>query len=851
VAKSRKAWADEVCEKKELIRFEDEREGKTFEFLFYPILDNHGDVTEIAVYVHETTARKRAEEGLEQKIRELETFINNIPHMAWLKDSDSNFILANQAFADVVGMSTEYLKSNSCAVCFGEKAAEKFKEDDRKVMEGKEQIILEETITDKDGRKRHLETTKSPIFSNTGDIVGTVGVAIDITERKWAEEELRKYRNQLKELVEERTSELKQEIAERKKAEESLQKSEQLLRDTFKAIPDLLTVHDKDLRVIMSNWHTHNYVPEETRESNPYCYKAYMHRDTPCESCHCREIFKTGKPIRLEKTNPVDGKTREISAFPIFDDNNNVVMVAEHAHDITERIEARVALHEANNIINRSPAVAFLWQNAEGWPVEFVSNNVTKLFGFSVEEFTSGKVSYAETIHTSDLERVKGEVQRYSKEKRLSEFRHEPYRIITKSGDIKWLDDMTYIRRNTDDTITHYQGIVMDITERKQLREQLHQSEKMDAIGQLAGGIAHDFNNQLSGIMGYADLLRLKAGDNLTLALYANNIITGVERASNLTSQLLAFARKGQVMIVPVDIHRTVFEVVNLLKHSIEKKIEIKQQLNANLCTTMGDPTQLQNAVLNLGLNARDAMPDGGELSFATDIVELDEKYCKSKPYEIIPGKYLQVCVSDTGCGMGKKTLKRIFEPFFTTKEQGKGIGMGLAAVYGTVKSHNGSISVNSKVGRGTTFTLYLPLVSKEDSGQVKSDTTQPAKSGRHILLVDDEKVLRDVGLKMLGELGYKASICSNGKEAVELYKKSWKSIDLVILDMVMPVMDGKDSFLAMRKINPDISALLASGYSIDGEAQGILDVGVKGFIQKPFKSDQLSRKIAEVLNNN
>jgi PAS domain S-box-containing protein len=236
VAKSRKAWADEVCDKKERICFEDEREGKTFEVSVYPILDNHGNVVEIAVYAHETTVRKHAEEGLEQKIREMETFINNIPHMAWLKDSDSNFLLANQAFADVVGMSPEYLKSNTCAVCFGEEAAKKFKEDDRKVMEGKEQLILEESITDKDGKKKHLETTKSPIFNSTGDVVGTVGVAIDITERKWVEDELRKYRNQLHELVEERTSELKQEITERNKAEEELRKSKEQYMEISKLL---------------------------------------------------------------------------------------------------------------------------------------------------------------------------------------------------------------------------------------------------------------------------------------------------------------------------------------------------------------------------------------------------------------------------------------------------------------------------------------------------------------------------------------------------------------------------------------------------------------------------------------
>ncbi len=405
------------------------------------------------------------------------------------------------------------------------------------------------------------------------------------------------------------------------------------------------------------------------------------------------------------------------------------------------------------------------------------------------------------------------------------------------------------VLKDADGNIKGAISSARDITEQRVLEDQISQTQKMEAIGQLAGGIAHDFNNQLTGIMGYADLLRENLVHNKDLFRYADMIITATRRSADLTDQLLAFARKGKYLEIPINMHKVISEVVSLLEHSIDKKVQIKQNLYANPPITSGDPTQMQNALLNLAINARDAMPDGGEMIFSTDVIFLDEEYCSANPYEIVPGSYLQVSITDTGTGMDEETQRHIFEPFFTTKETGKGTGMGLAAVYGTVKNHKGAINVYSELEFGTTFKIYLPLLdsSSDMDGEAK-DREKIIKGNARILVVDDEEMILDLVSDMLESMDYTVVACANGKEAVTRYKKSWKKVDLVILDMVMPEMGGHEAFIAMKKINPDIKALLSSGYSINGEAEKILEEGVLDFIQKPYQKAELSQKVAHAL---
>jgi signal transduction histidine kinase len=397
-------------------------------------------------------------------------------------------------------------------------------------------------------------------------------------------------------------------------------------------------------------------------------------------------------------------------------------------------------------------------------------------------------------------------------------------------------------------------GVFARAKAEKALREseaRLRQSEKMQAIGQLAGGVAHDFNNQLMGITGYADLLHGQVKDNPKLLRYVENILLAARRSADLTAQLLAFARKGKYLSISVDIHKTIQEVVALLSHSIDKRIIIRRHLRADPCVTTGDPTQLQSAVLNLALNARDAMPHGGELIFTTDVVDLTEpRSWDNPPFDLSPGQYLSIGVADTGEGMTPEIKRHIFEPFFTTKEQGKGTGMGLAAVFGTIKNHRGAVTVDSAPHKGCAFRILLPLKEPDVEGTPSVGRSEsPGFNGLKVLLVDDEEMVLKVASEMLSYLGCTIRVCRNGREGIRMVHKYPNDFDLVILDMVMPEMNGIDALLRIKKIAPDMRVLLSSGYSMGEKINEYVaaDPAVQ-FIQKPFRLEELSQKIEGIL---
>ncbi len=414
--------------------------------------------------------------------------------------------------------------------------------------------------------------------------------------------------------------------------------------------------------------------------------------------------------------------------------------------------------------------------------------------------------------------------------------------------------DITQRKKTEQEIIALNENLEQLVDERtaelRESQEHLRRSEKMEAIGQLAGGIAHDFNNQLTGILTCAEMLKSSLSENKELQELAKTVVTAARRASHLTAQMLTFARKGKYQSIPVNIHTVIDDVISLLEHSIDKSIRIKKQFETHLPVVVGDPGQYQNALLNLAINARDAMPDGGVITFSTKVKALTEEICERESLTIPPGQYVRIRVSDNGVGMDEETQKHIFEPFFTTKEPGKGTGMGLAAVYGAVETHKGAITVNSKRGNGSTFTLYFPLHDPTKHRIALKDTSViPIIGKARILIVDDEDIVRDTLKKVLKRLGYSVHACRNGREAVKFYKKSWQEVDLILLDMIMPRMGGKEAFLAMKKINPAIKAFLISGYSLSDETRHLLDKGVKGFIQKPYSVGEISQRIAEELS--
>lgn len=392
-------------------------------------------------------------------------------------------------------------------------------------------------------------------------------------------------------------------------------------------------------------------------------------------------------------------------------------------------------------------------------------------------------------------------------------------------------------------------GVVLvfrDITEHAVMEDKIRQAEKMKSIGQLAGGIAHDFNNMLGGIIGACELLQINLPDNAKAEKYTSIILESALRATSLASKLLAFSRRQMVEEIPVDIHNIILEAVSLLENTIDKRIKIDIDLSAKSSIVVGDHAQLQNVFLNLGINSWHAMPDGGILTLQTKLANLTEAYCNASTFNLQPGEYIEIEVRDNGCGISPKDIQHIFEPFFTTKEQGKGTGLGLAAAYGTVQQHKGSITVYSEVGKGTCFHLLLPI-AKETSPIIK-DKNIPIRGEGLILLVDDESVMRETGKALLEELGYEVLLAENGSLAMETFKNSVKKVDLVILDMIMPEMNGRDCFHALKEIRDDIPVILASGFTRNEDLADLRKQGLSGFIQKPFRSTELSRIVSEAI---
>ena len=397
-------------------------------------------------------------------------------------------------------------------------------------------------------------------------------------------------------------------------------------------------------------------------------------------------------------------------------------------------------------------------------------------------------------------------------------------------------------------------GAIHDISELKQaeeekriLQERLQWAEKMEAIGTLAGGIAHDFNNLLMGIQGYASMTLTNLDPNNPNYERLQRIEQQVQSGAELTSQLLGFARGGRYEVKPTNMNDIIEQTSSMFGRT-KKEISIQRKHEKNLWSVEVDRGQMEQVFLNLYMNAWQAMPGGGEIHLETENVLLKDE--KLLPCSVTPGKYVKITVTDSGTGMDEKTRERIFDPFFTTKEMGRGIGLGLASVYGIVKGHRGMINVYSEPGHGTTFTIYLPASEKEVFKEMTA-TEEILMGAETILLVEDEKLVLTVSKEMLESLGYRVYAAASGQEAVTVYLKKRNKIDLVILDMIMPGLSGSETFARLREINPDVKVLLSSGYSLNGEAQHIMDRGCNGFLQKPFHIKQLSSKVRKILGGN
>jgi PAS domain S-box-containing protein len=389
-------------------------------------------------------------------------------------------------------------------------------------------------------------------------------------------------------------------------------------------------------------------------------------------------------------------------------------------------------------------------------------------------------------------------------------------------------------------------NFLRDISAQKKLESQFLQSQRMESIGTLAGGIAHDFNNLLMGIQGNASVMLLDLKPEDSLHENIKSIERCVKSGARLTKQLLGFARGGKYVVKPTGLNGVINRTCQIFGRT-RKQINIHLKKLRDIWMVNVDVGQIEQVLLNLYVNAWHAMPDGGDLYIETENVTLDSEYIKMKPYHVEPGNYVKFSVTDNGIGMDKNIQKRIFEPFFTTKDVGKGSGLGLASAYGIIKNHGGLINCYSEPGHGTTFNIYLPAYEKAVTEE-KEPIEVALKGSGTVLLVDDEELVVKIGKRMLEGLGYKVVPAKSGDEALKIYSHRPDGIDLVILDLIMPHMHGGEVFDRMKEINPRARVLLSSGYSLSGQAEKIMKRGCDGFIQKPFNTVQLSRKVREIL---
>jgi two-component system cell cycle sensor histidine kinase/response regulator CckA len=396
--------------------------------------------------------------------------------------------------------------------------------------------------------------------------------------------------------------------------------------------------------------------------------------------------------------------------------------------------------------------------------------------------------------------------------------------------------------------VMNYVAVMRDVTDHVALEKQLQHSQKMEAIGTLAGGIAHDFNNLLTIVSGYTELLMADSSKEDPTYADLSKIAFAAQRGSELVRSLLAFSRKVETKPRPVNINHSIEQVRKLLFRTIPKMIEIKVDLAHEIGVVNADPAQMEQILINLAVNAKDAMPEGGTLAIQTANVILDEDYCRAH-FQATPGPYVQITVSDTGEGMEQEVLDHIFEPFYTTKRPGQGTGLGLAMVYGIVQQHGGHITCTSAPGTGTAFRVYIPAIETEPTLDVGDSAQMMAFGTETLLLVDDEEFVRDLGVRILSHAGYTVLTAANGKEALDVYLRNKDKIELVILDLIMPEMGGVQCLQELLNSNPLAKVIVASGFSVEGPAKEALESGALAFVNKPYKVQQILKAVRQVLD--
>lgn len=678
--------------------------------------------------------------------------------------------------------------------------------------------IVDYRLRHKNGALRIIETEVSLIRDKAGNPVGYRGVSRDVTERKTLTTELQRY------------------------------------KDFIENIEDIC--FETDLKGVLT------FINEAASKKLGYPSKDVLlgrsHRAYSATPQHSRKITEIFKEVfRTDQARGAD--------FDILDANKQIRYLHQSvslirdskgaprgfrgiAQDISERKKMELEQERYRNFLENVEDGCYEI-DLKGYNI-FCNQATERIMGYTREELAviNHKV-FTRPEHLQEIRAIFSEIYRTGQPAKA--YQRE---VVRKDGEIRFVTTSTSLIRDPEGKPLGFRGIIQDITERKKLEEkerklmkQLHQAQKMEAIGTLAGGIAHDFNNLLMGIQGYTSLMLLDTSPGHAHHEKFKAIESIVRSGADLSKQLLGYARGGRYEVKPLNLNDVIEKTASMFGRT-KKELDIHQNLLPGLWSVEADQGQIEQVLLNLFVNAWQSMPGGGSLYLASNNVILDEQYVKA--FDTQPGPFVKISVTDTGVGMDEHVKARIFEPFFTTKGMGRGTGIGLASVYGIVRGHKGIIAVYSEKGRGANFNIYLPASEKTAVRPDVRPDTQSIRGHETILLAEDETMIAQVTTEMLKSLGYEVLNAYTGEEAALVYRENRDRIDLVIMDMVMPGGGGGPAVDKISGINPEVKVILSSGYSLNGMIKEVMDRGgIRDFIQKPFLISEMSEKIREILD--
>ncbi len=791
--------------------------------------------------VRDITARKSSEEALRKSEEKYRSILEGMREGLYEIDLKGNYTFVNNEAARQMGYTPDELTGKNYRDITSPETSRRLYEIFHRIYKtGESEFLMDYEVIRKDGSTRTHESGAQLVRDPSGTAMGFRNLARDVTDRRKAEEAVRQSEEKYKNILE--------------TMEEGL--LEINLNDTIifvnNAVCKLLG-YEPDEMMGMNTRRLH------TPEVFNHMYLIY------------KNIYETGKPEFLMDYEVIrkDGSVRihQANASARRNSAGGIVGFCTLARDVTERRKAEHALRQKEEALRLTEAkYKMIAENVNDviWTIDFkltitfISPSIFQLTGFLPEEILH---SPARGIMTQESFALVESLLREELDNEKS--RDDPNRsrtleleLMRKGGSTIWVEASATFTRDSDLVAREILGVARDISERKraekekaELEDQLLQAKKMESVGRLAGGVAHDFNNMLGVILGYSELIRTQLPKNSPILAEIMEIERAASRSKEITSQLLAFSRKQIIAPQQVDLNSLFMNAQRTLTRLIGEDIELRYYPGKNLWKIKFDPSQMEQVLVNLAANARDALPFGGKLTIETENVHLNEEYCKTH-LGFTPGKYVMLGISDNGFGMDREILQHVFEPFFTTKSEGKGTGLGLSTVYGIVKQNNGFINVYSEPGKGTIFKIYIPRSAEEGQLQEEQETDVLVFGSGTILLVEDEEMVRHMINEMLEAIGYSVLSAESPVEALSILENKAVHIDMVLTDVVMPAMSGRMLRDWVEIMRPGLKVLFMSGYSSNVIVHhGVLDEGVQ-FIQKPFSLNDLARKVREVIAN-